>query len=46
MFERYKRKTGQYEKGDAKLNKYWRNVLPLKEWFTDPKDKIKFFDLK
>jgi len=45
-FERYKRKTGQFEKGDAKLNKYWRNVLPLKEWFTDPKDKIKFFDLQ
>lgn len=44
--ERYKRKTGRYEKGDAKINKYIRNVLPFKEWGTDPKDKIKFFDLK
>lgn len=44
--ERYKRRTGRYEKGDAKINKYIRNVLPFKEWGTDPKDKIKFFDLK
>ena len=44
--ERYKRKTGKYEKGDAKINKYIRNVLPFKELDTDPKDKIKFFDLK
>ena len=44
--ERYKRKTGRYEKGDAKINKYIRNVLPFKELGTDPKDKIKFFDLK
>ena len=44
--DRYKRKTGQYEKGDAKINKYIRNVLPFKELGTDPKDKIKFFDLK
>ena len=45
-YERYKRKTGQYEKGDPKINKYIRNVLPFKELYTDPKDKIKFFDLK
>jgi len=45
-YERYKRKTGQYEKGDPKINKYIRNALPFKEWSTDPKDKIKFFDLK
>ena len=44
--ERYKRKTGQYEKGDPKINKYFRNTLPFKELSTDPKDKIKFFDLK
>lgn len=44
--ERYKRKTGKYEKGDAKINKYIRNTLPFKEIGTDPKDKIKFFDLK
>lgn len=44
--ERYKRKTGRYEKGDAKINKYIRNVLLFKELGTDPRDKIKFFDLK
>ena len=45
-YERYKRKTGQYEKGDPKINKYFRNAIPFKEWSTDPRDKIKFFDLK
>jgi cellobiose-specific phosphotransferase system component IIA len=44
--DRYKRKTGPYEKGDAKILKRFRNTLPFKELFTDPKDKIKFFDLK
>tara|TARA_R110002050_G_scaffold116946_2_gene233643 strand:- start:19253 stop:36049 length:16797 start_codon:yes stop_codon:yes gene_type:complete len=45
-FERYKRKSGKFEKGDAKLGKYWRNVLIGKEFFSDPKDKLKFFDLQ
>ena len=44
--ERYKRKSGKYEKGDAKLRKYWRNVLVGKEFFTDAGDKLKWFDLE
>ena len=44
--EKYKRKTGKYDKGDPKIFKYFRNVLPFKELWSDPKDKLKFFDLK
>ncbi len=44
-FDRYKRKTGAYEKGDAKIRKRIRNTLFFKEFFSDPKDKMKFFDL-
>tara|TARA_R100000152_G_scaffold18491_1_gene10341 strand:+ start:3868 stop:19329 length:15462 start_codon:yes stop_codon:yes gene_type:complete len=45
-FERYKRKTRGYDKGDAKISKYFKRILPFKEWNTHPGDKIKFFDLK
>ena len=44
--DRYKRKTGRYEKGDPKLMKRFHNILPFKELWTDPKDKLKYFDLK
>mgnify|MGYP003669136895 FL=1 len=45
-FERYKRNAGRYDKGDPKIIKRFHNILPGKEWWTDPKDKIKFFDLQ
>ena len=45
-FERYKRDTGKFSKGDAKLGKYWRNSLLFKEFFSDPGDKLKWYDLQ
>jgi len=45
-FDRYKRDAGRYKKGDPKLMKRFYNILPGKEWWTNAKDKIKFFDLK
>ena len=45
-FERYKRKSGKYDKGDPKLGKYFRNTLLFKEWYTEAEDKLHWFDLQ
>jgi hypothetical protein len=44
----YQRKTGQYEKGDAKVYKYLKNISPGIGGLTkteNPKDAIKYYDM-
>ena len=43
--ERYKRRTGVWEKGDPKIWKKLFKTLPFQQFFQDPKDKLKWFDL-
>ena len=45
-YERYKRDAGRYKKGDPKILKRFHNILPGKEWYTKPEDKLSWFDLK
>ena len=44
--EQYERKTGKYEKGDYKIEKRFKDLLPFKEMWTRSEDKLKWFDLK
>jgi len=44
--EQYERKTGKYEKGDYKIEKRFKDLLPFKELWTRSEDKLKWFDLK
>tara|TARA_R110002020_G_scaffold233207_2_gene444961 strand:- start:2733 stop:19928 length:17196 start_codon:yes stop_codon:yes gene_type:complete len=45
-FETYERETGKYKKGDKKIEKDLKNILPFKELWTRAEDKLKWFDLK
>jgi len=45
-YDRYKRDAGRYKKDDPKILKRFHNILPGKELFTKPEDKLSWFDLK